>query len=93
MFKKIDNFDVKPIFSQNYPKNDEFCLKIPILATKLAPEGVTRPRREPIRKKKPTIFDQNPTAHFHLKRIVFGPNCSSHACARIKRLVITPRRV
>ena len=51
-------------------------------------------RREPVKESHHfglrCNFGQNPTAHFRLKRIVFGQNCSSHACARIKRLVITP---
>ena len=37
-------------------------------------------------------FGQNPTAQFVCKLVQTGQNCISHACARIKRLVITPRR-
>ena len=56
-----------------------------------APKGLRGPEGSRFERKGHN-FGQNPTAHFRLKRIVFGQNCSSHTCARIKRLVITPLR-
>ena len=76
---------------KNLPKILKSSRFITILATKLCPEGLRVPEGSRF-ERKAHHFVQNPTAHFHLKRIVFGQNCSSHACARIKRLIITPLR-
>ena len=54
------------------------------------PEGLKRP--EGAGRNKMQFWPQNPTAQFVWKWVQTGQNCSSHACARIKRLVITPRR-
>ena len=62
------------------------------MATKLDPEGVTRPRREPIRKKKAHNF-----GHKTQPLNLFGnwfklAKMAAHTRVRIKRLVITPLR-
>ena len=44
------------------------------------------------KKKSRTILAKNAPAQNDLIGIKTGQNCSSHACARIKRLVITPPR-
>ena len=56
---------------------------------KLCPEGVTRPRREPIRKKRPTTLAKTQPLNLFVNRFKLA-KIAAHTRVRIKRLVITP---
>ena len=68
--------------------------------SKIGPKGLRKPgsRRVTVRLLKDFVyiiwppFLPNTPAQINLNFIQSGQNCNSHACARIKRLIITPRR-